>query len=609
MKNIILIGVILFTLSFLSCKDYLKVDSPSAFNSSYVFSNANDAYKMLLGVYACFPTDPYTSRMSNVFMMNNDIEVAVPNAAPSGDRRDVWALQPSYTFNDIKSCWDMCYLAVDRANQCIEGIKASSLYASGNADMKQMLGEAYCLRAYWYFLLCNYWGDVPAAFEASKTGVNLNQPRADKDSIYSELIQNLIDTEEGMAFADNLKGGIGRMNREFALGMISRLSLFRAGYSMQYDGTMKRKDDYLKYYQIAKQYCQKLIALKDRPLNPDFRQIFLNQCQLISPVNDDILFEVAFVTGSGGDVGWCIGLSVASSSYGSGGSYIHFPTSYYTSFNPNDQRLPVTCGLAPYTTDTLQYLVNPTTIDPSKWCRLWLPAPGPGSASSKGTGIHWPLMRYSDILLMLAEAENELNGPTDIAKDALKRVRNRAFLAADRPAQVEDYVNAINTKDDFFNAIVNERAWEFGGEMLRKFDLVRWNLYGKKIIETKQALYSMGLAAYGVPGNEQYAGLADKLYYKLVKQSGIWKVVLFNNPFQMVPDPNVTYQTTEWSSMNWTKALAKSDLTQADYITYCWRGYTDATGQSAVPYLLPIGQATIIASNGVLSNDGYGLPK
>ena len=115
------------------------------------------------------------------------------------------------------------------------------------------------------------------------------------------------------------------------------------------------------------------------------------------------------------------------------------------------------------------------------------------------------------------------------------------------------------------------------------------------------------MAAYNVPGYDQYSGLADKIYYKLVKVGRVWQVVMFNNPLQKVTDPNVTYQTSDWKSINWSLAFAKNDSTQADYINYCWRGYTDPTGQGAVPYLLPIGQSTINASNGVLSNQGYGL--
>ena len=102
------------------------------------------------------------------------------------------------------------------------------------------------------------------------------------------------------------------------------------------------------------------------------------------------------------------------------------------------------------------------------------------------SGINWPVIRYADVLLMLAETENELhNGPTDDARDALKEVRRRAFKTEDHARKVDAYVDALDDKDAFFEALVNERAWEFGGEGIRKYDLIRWNLLQKKIQEMK----------------------------------------------------------------------------------------------------------------------------
>jgi hypothetical protein len=56
------------------------------------------------------------------------------------------------------------------------------------------------------------------------------------------------------------------------------------------------------------------------------------------------------------------------------------------------------------------------------------------------------------------------------------------------------YATISGNKDQFFNAIVNERGWEFGGECLRKYDLERWNLFGKKVAETRNSLIEMGVA-------------------------------------------------------------------------------------------------------------------
>ena len=158
------------------------------------------------------------------------------------------------------------------------------------------------------------------------------------------------------------------------------------------------------------------------------------------------------------------------------------------SFADGDQRRDVCCALWKHDNDTVG-VNGPTAITVGKWDRA-LATKELGKESSKGTGINFPLMRYSDVLLMLAEAENELNGPTELAKDALIAVRARAFEGQNNFAeQVYNYVlNVGSSKESFFNAIVDERAWEFGGEGLRRFDLIRWNLYATKI---EQAMRTM----------------------------------------------------------------------------------------------------------------------
>lgn len=649
MKKYILLTTIALLVGFTSCDDFLDVDSPSAFDPEYVFSTPAETKKVILGAYALFAQDTYTSRMSIVWMQNTDVEATAPGASPDGARRDIWSLEGGRLsgFKDIYNAWQDNYLAIDRVNQCIEGIQKSPV--ASDPAMKMMLGEAYCLRAYRYFLLCNFWGDVPYFRESAKFGMELDIPKTDKNYIYTGMIQDLVNGEEDMYFADEFADGIERMNREFALGMIARIALFRAGYGTTVDGSMKRADDYLdvagderlavsytyngalktartsdEYYQLAKDYCQKLIALKDRKLNPDFASIFRNQCEWNKKVNDDILFEVAFGdTNGGGDVGWCVGVAVTGGSKGKTTIQVGLTPAYYYTFDQSDLRRDATVSRISYTNDTNQEPVGPTSLTVAKWNRLWLKS-NPGAESSKGTGINWPLMRYSDILLMLAEAENQLNGPTAIAKDALMRVRARAFNPADHTDKVTNYVNALSSKSAFFDAIVNERAWEFGGEGLRKFDLGRWNIYGKKIVETKKFLDNLGQAAHEQNLSDaevaKYKDYADVLYYR--KENG--KVIFLNDYYKATTIPSKVVSSSDldkpenadaYAKIDWGKALYKKvgkaepyTYESADFTVRCWRGYKDDLGIAPVPYLLPISITTITDSK-YLTNDGYGLVK
>ncbi len=674
------IAMFIAGLTVTSCSDFLDTESLSTDNLSYLCSNATDARKMVNHVYAYLCEDTYTSRMGTNWMQNTDVEFAGVDAsqAQGSDRRAIWALNTSQ-FSDIKNCWTNTQKAIDFANQCIEGIEASDLYKSGDSDMRQLRGEAICLRAYWYWLMCNFWADVPfATTPTSKDDIH-NDPRTDKNIIYTHLIQDLINCEEEMQWSD--KATVEYMNREFALGFITKLAMFRAGYSMQQDGTMKRStgtgDEYTvnyvdadgnaatattpdDYYKVARAYAKKLIKLKDRTLNNNFKEIFDNEINDCNPAGGDVLYEVGYVPNSGGDIGWCLGLSVVDGSKGTGTTYTNLTPSYACSFDSQDQRLPVTCANYRWLADNKQNATDGLGIQPAKWCRMDLTTT---AVASKGTGINFPVLRYADVLLLLAEADNEINnGPTSEAKEMLTRVRNRAFAkASNKQEMVTDYVNALTDYDSFKKAIIDERAWEFGGEMIRKFDLIRWNYYSDAIVNTIEWVRSMAMNYSKLKiENEEFIydktlevedlGVATRLYYNY--KDG--KVEFENN--------YTTYRDNSVSPYKDAAKLADDDIKTASatfdglkYInfldTYLSASSTDANGkaygkdengndikkgimsvkflnawygltngvlingtedisslrQKVTPYVMPIPTDKISSSNGVLSNDGYAI--
>ncbi|HET8830075.1 MAG TPA: RagB/SusD family nutrient uptake outer membrane protein, partial [Pelobium sp.] len=223
------------------------------------------------------------------------------------------------------------------------------------------------------------------------------------------------------------------------------------------------------------------------------------------------------------------------------------------------------------------------------------------------------MMRYSDVLLMLAETENELNdGPTPVATEALKRVRRRAFAGVDdaiMTLKVDQYVDdLVGDYDGFFNAIVNERAWEFGGECIRKYDLERWNLYGEKIAQTRNDLIQMGEDANAGVGI--FSDLPDVLYYKQNPD----KTVTFLNRYRKVAEPanlkdvpNKGDNPDGYLKANWMKGLYDTKTSgPVSYTLVSWRGYPDNTGQTAVRYILPVHGSTVTSSLGIVNNNGYG---
>lgn len=611
MKKQLIVTLVFSALILVSCKKYLTSNSPSNFDPEFVFGTEADAKKAVNSVYALFNQDAYTSRLSNNFTGNTDVECGGVGASPDNSRRDIWSFECTPTNADLLTVWNNAYNTINRANECIEGLKKVSLVNEpDNKVLNNLLGETKALRALWYYWLMNHWGDVPFKTTPSRSGDNFYLGRTSRDTILTFLINDLIETEPQMMWAQDLDYGIERINREFVIGMISRLALMRGGYWLYPDMTMKRKDDYLKYYEIANTYSKKLVQLKPRPL-PEFSTVFMNQNKYVKPVNSDVLYEVAFHPGFG-DVAWNNGIRVDAGThpYGTGSNYLSFPMTYYHSFDSTDKRLSVTCSLVYYDKDLLQQPAGTASIAPGKWNRMLVPTPL-GSASAKGTGINWSIMRYSDVLLMLAESENEMNGPTAAAKDALRKVRQRAFPESAWTEKVENYITTVSTsKQSFFNAIVNERAWEFGGECLRKYDLARWNLFGKKVAETRNTLIQMGID--GNAGTGVYAQLPDYMYYKKgtdANQSLDW-YNKFSKPAAAPPVVNVPLtgdNPNGYIRVSWTRSMLNTTTNSpADFIVREWRGYTDNTGASPLRYILPLHNSVVSSSQGVLQNQyGY----
>jgi hypothetical protein len=205
-------------------------------------------------------------------------------------------------------------------------------------------------------------------------------------------------------------------------------------------------------------------------------------------------------------------------------------------------------------------------------------------------------LRYSDVLLMYAEAENEISGPTEKAREALSRVRRRAFPQAQWPAKVDQYVTGISgSKDAFFNGIVNERAWEFGGEMIRKYELIRWNLYAKKMKETSDELKQMADDAFNITG--KYAEYPDYMYWRR-NASGEFEILNPNRKYVGVPDAT-------WTRVPFLIALHNNLTTYAEWITKDWANHYNGPQPGVARYVFPIPSEAITNSQGKLDNKGY----
>jgi len=188
---------------------------------------------------------------------------------------------------------------------------------------------------------------------------------------------------------------------------------------------------------------------------------------------------------------------------------------------------------------------------------------------------------------MAAEIENELSGPT-AAAPYLKQIRQRAFAQADWAVKVDAYVNALTSKELMFNAIVDEHAFEFCGEMERKSTLIRWNLLGEKMDE---ALLKMDNLR-NLTG--EYSDVPANLYYKYVadEDGQMTRLAIYGLNRGETADMSATFPGfKEWITPTSISDTKLNGLFRFDPdLNQFW----------------PIWQVFIDASNGMLTNDyGY----
>ncbi|WNH14408.1 RagB/SusD family nutrient uptake outer membrane protein [Thalassobellus suaedae] len=149
-----------------------------------------------------------------------------------------------------------------------------------------------------------------------------------------------------------------------------------------------------------------------------------------------------------------------------------------------------------------------------------------------------------------------------------------------------------SSKETFFDAIVDERAWEFGGEMIRKYELIRWGIYSDKVKETVEGLKNLADRAFNGTGTGP-----DYIYWK-VDENGDFIIL---NPDTKLPAP----PDDTWNEDQFLLKLHDDVLTYDDWITGNWYNYYNGTKPGVARYIFPIPAKAISSSQGKLKNDGY----
>lgn len=584
------------------------MDAPtqSTLDETSVFSQYSLAESEIMSIHVSFcQTNSYRGRFLPYYGLNSDLETgsgtqpSYSKAMSYDDKNSLWAYNTLATngqMNTDNNAYAMFYEGIERANLAIQGIRKYG-NIENNRDMAQLLGEALTLRALIYNDLIKAWGDVPARLQPNNAD-NVYMPRCNRDSIYKVLLADLKEAEDYCYWPNEnvITKSTERVSKSFVKGLRARIALYAGGYGLRGDGYRKSKDPELasdKMYAIAKQECIDIINKHCNTLG-SFEENFKKLCQDNVAAGGESLWEIPFSSGRGRVV-YTFGIKhQAADQYTSqaqGGANGPLPYLYYD-YDKDDIRRDITC--IPY--EWSKELVDGKSYQQlrgiNKWCfgKLryeWMKSERALSLGKNDDGVNWQYMRLADVYLMAAEAINALDNDQQTAWNYMKPVLDRALPAAKVEALKAKYTAS---QEAFFNGIVEQRGFEFAGEMLRKADLVRWGIIDEKMAEAKQKLTDLSNRA------GRYADLPLKLYFK--------------NEGENIAIYGLNHGDTDaegaalegYSSKQWfVDSKTNTNLLTEDYINGLY------VGKPSLNCLWPIWQTFIEKSNGLLNNDGnYG---
>jgi len=630
MKNLkYLIITIIIGFIWVSCDDFLDTSSPSKLINETVYSSVFYTETEVMGIYSLLgDAKLYAQSISLLWSTNSDIENAGADENSYMQNTNRGASNYYGTSGNPIFVWTNIYKMIERANLCIEGINSSALMnQKDSTSMKRLRGEALTLRAMGYYELVKHWGDVPFKEEPSAPDLsNAYLGKTNRDTIYNHIIKDLLVAEQSVPWVGESSYTTERITKGFIKGLIARISLSAGGYSLRDKPgyPMERVENWRDFYVLANQKCKEIIENGSHKLNPSYLNEWKNiNALVLDQTYNENMYEVAMGLGQNGEMGYTVGVRFYKNDkygYGNNANTMNTNAYYFYSFDKNDLRRDVTVAKAVYSNATGDFKevfqTNPLAYNIGKWDQRWMStawlALNKAADGKIGYGINWVVMRYSDILLMYAETENELNnGPTAAAKSALKQVRERAYASTYHTTKVENYVNSLNGYDSFFEAIVNERAWEFGGEAIRKWDLVRWNLLENKIQEERDKFAAMLNGEEVTIFGNTYNALPTNIYYKYAadNENIDWEDL---NYYEQRDDLDIL-STEELTALGYTKVSWLFGFKDEAKTAYNLRLNLFSSGLQKAKngvcdnrYLFPIISTAISDSNGALTNS-YGF--
>lgn len=616
--NIISIAAILaFTVVFSGCESLLDVPSNSLVSDDVIFSDPDSASKSIGAIYDIIgQNNSYRNRLWLQMGVNTDIEYrsgwsngSILSATKSDDLIALYntntTMADGYNDSGTANPWSRIYQGIERANLAIAGIRKYGNPQSGN-DMGHLLGEALTMRAFFYYDLIKWWGDVPARFAPVEEST-IFVVKTDRDVIYTQIIADLQEASNLMYGPNqNYTQTTKRLSKDAAKGMLARIALSAAGYSMRPiagtdDSEIKitvTTEKQIELYTIAREACRSIINDGNYSLASSFKQIFYDQCQDVETHGRETIWQLPYNYGLRGRMVYNFGLPRDADNVHNkvtiGGQFKILPYLYYD-FNTADTRRDIT--VVPYkvtknsTLGVMEQSISGgvTGYNIGKWRAEWMKTP----ISGTDDGVAPIVLRYADVLLMFAEADLFLGGSE--GTEYFNKVRRRAFNVDINTTSAYDLPLTMEN-------LKKERAFEFAGENIRKYDLIRWGELKTAIDLAKIKLANLRDA------QGEYADVPQTIYYRYNVDNTIttgerileiYGMQRGETEVKTSTDPNGNWQKKEWT--NATSSSLNEYYLSDGFINSLYHANPDKR------QLLPIMRQITLVSNGLLVNDyGYG---
>ena len=446
MKNIgylFLAGTIALSLS--SCVS-LDEEPSSSLVAENFYTKEADAISAVNAVYETLHYDAGQSLYNGLIQIGVEMATDDYEAGPRARNSHVRAisnLTHDVSNNRMEELWLESYKAINRANIAIDKISAISPNNISADVQKRLVNEAKFLRALHYFNLIRWFKYIPLVLHETTTlsTESLNIKQATEDEVYEQIISDLKDAEQLPAPDGYSSSDVGRATAGSAKALLSKVYLTR------------------QQWQLAADKAKEVI-------DTGWYDLFDNFADAFNPATKngkEHIFSVQY-QGYSNYVGNYLAVRSATNEVpgisGENADAYHQESDLYGSFEPTDVRRDIS-----FVTD----IVSP--VDGKNY-HLRVPLLNKyhdenANSNPKESSVNFPYFRYSEILLIYAEALNELNGPTAEAYNAVDKVRSRAGSS-----KLADVAPALS-QDNFRDSVFQERRKEFIYEHQRWFDLSR----------------------------------------------------------------------------------------------------------------------------------------